>query len=185
MKASERRLLMVLGVMTAVCGGAILSRRLLTKQHSIELREHMFELKRMESTALMAEAGLWEQRLEWLRARQPAMTSVNQASEELLETLLSSAESQGLVVQKKQLHEPVTAAFHRETGVTLTVKSELAAVFRWMHGLLAPDFFRIVAQLKITPDAADPSEVITVVHFSQLHATDAASEASPGKKKGI
>lgn len=185
MKASERKLLLVLGVLTAVCAGAILSQRLLMKQQSIERREHTFELKRMESEAMMAEAGLWEQRLEWLRARQPVMASVNQASEKLLETLVSSASSHGLLVQKKQLHEPVTAAFYRETGVTLTLKGQLASVFRWMHGLLAPEFFRVVSQLKITPDAANPAEVIAVVHFSQLHATDVAGESPPGRKEGI
>lgn len=184
MKASERRLLMILGVLVAVCSGAILSQRFLLKQHTIERREHTQELKRMETQVMMAEADLWKQRLDWLRKMQPPMSSVNQASEELLETLLATAAGQGLAVQKKQLHEPVMAAFYRETGVTLTVKAPLPSVFRWMHGLLAPESFRVVSQLKITPDAANPAEVIAVMHVSQLHATDIANETSTAKKEG-
>lgn len=184
MKASERRLLSILGVLAAVCGGAILSQRLLLKQHAIERREQTLELKRMEHQAMMAEADLWKQRLDWLQEKQPSMSSVNQASEDLLEKLLAAASSQGLTIQKKQLHEPVTAVYYREIGVTLTVKGPLSSVFRWMHGLLTPESFRVVSQLRITPDAANPAEVIAVMHVSQLHSPDIASETSTEKKGG-
>lgn len=179
MKPSERRLIMILGMLTALCGGVILSQRLLRQQRAIERREQTLELKQMEGRAMLTEAELWKQRLDWLQTAQPTLASENQASEELLETLLATAAAQGLTVQKKQLHEPVTAAYYREVGVTLTVRGTLPSVFRWMHGLLAPEAFRVVSQVKIMPDAANPADVVAVLHISQLHAPALAQEPSP------
>lgn len=179
MKASELRLLMILGVLAALCGGAILSQRLLRQQHAIERREQTLELRQMEMQSMLTEVEMWRQRLNWLQETQPAMTSENQASEQLLETLLATAATNGLTVQKKQLHEPVTAAFYREVGVTLTIRGPLPSVFRWMHGLLAPAAFRVVPQVKITPDAANPADVVAVLHISQLHAPAVAQQPSP------
>ncbi len=175
MKASERRLLTILTVLAVVCGGAILSQRLLRLQHAVERREQTLELKQMEARAMLAEAGLWQQRLTWLHAEQPGMTSENQASEELLEALLASAASHSLLVQKKQLHEPVSNAFHREVGVTLTVKGALPSVFRWMHAVLSPESFCAVPQMKVVLDDTDPSNVIATIHFSRLHAPAAVT----------
>lgn len=179
MKASELRLLMILGVLAALCGGALLSQRLLRQQHAIERREQALELRQMEMQSMLTEVEMWRQRLNWLQETQPAMTSENQASEQLLETLLAAAAANGLTVQKKQLHEPVTAAFYREVGVTLTIRGPLPSVFRWMHGLLAPASFRVVPQVKITPDAANPADVVAVLHISQLHAPAVAQEPTP------
>jgi hypothetical protein len=170
MKASERRLIMILVVLAAVCGGVVLSQRLLSMQHGIERREQTLELRQMEAQALLAETDLWQQRLEWLQVSQPPMSSENEASQELLEGLLTSAAAQGLVVQKKQLHEPVSEKFYREVGVTLTVKGGLPAVFRWMHQILSPESFCVVTELKVVPDSADPASVVATIHFSRLHA---------------
>ena len=179
MKASEKRLIMILGVLAAVCGGAILSQRLLRLQHGIERREQTLDLRQMEAGAMLAEEGLWKQRLNWLQASQPPMTSENQASEELLEGLLVSAASHGLTVQKKQLHEQVNTEFFREVGVTLTVKGALPSVFRWMHQILSPESFCRVTELKVAPDSGDPSSVVSTLHFSRLHVPAVAGVEAP------
>lgn len=169
-KASERRLIMILVALAAVCGGVVFSQRLLRIQHAVERREQTLKLRQMEVQALLSETDLWQQRLDWLQASQPPMTSENEASQELLEGLLTSAAAQGLVVQKKQLHEPVSEPFYREVGVTLTVKGGLPSVFRWMHQILSPESFCVVTELKVVPDSADPASVVAVIHFSRLHA---------------
>lgn len=170
MKASERRLIAMLVVLSVLSGAAILSQRLLLRQRGIERREQSLELKQMESRAMLAEAGLWKQRLDWLRLHQPGMTSENLASEKLLEEVLAAATEHHLVVQKKQLHEASRQASYQEVGVTLTVLGELPDVFRWMHGLLAPEAFQSVSRLKITPDAKEKTKVSAIVRVNRLHA---------------
>ena len=177
MKDSERRLIMILGVLAAVCGGVVLTQRLLRMQHGIERREQALELRQMEAQAILAETDLWQQRLEWLQVSQPPMTSENEASQELLEGLLTSATAQGLVVHRKQLHEGVSEKFYREVGVTLAVKGGLPAVFRWMHQFLSPESFCVVTELKVVPDSADPASVVATIHFSRLHAPAMAASS--------
>jgi len=179
MKASEKRLILILVVLAVVSGGAILSQRLLRMQRGLERREQTLEVKREESSMVLAESELWRQRLNWLQTSQPPMTSENDASKELLDGLLSSAATLGLTVQKQQLHEPVSAEFYREVGVTLTVKGELPAVFRWMHQVLSPESFCMVAGLKVVPDSKDTSHVVATVHFSRLYGPTIASVEPP------
>jgi hypothetical protein len=178
MQASERRLLLILGVLAAVCGGAVLTQRTLLRQHAVERREQVLDLKRLEAQSLLADAGLWQQRLEWLQTAQPGMTSANQASEELLEALLESAATHGVQVQKRQLHEVVLKASCQEVGATLTVNGTLTAVFRWLHAALAPESFCAVPELKVVPDSADASKVTATIHFSRLYSPVTAAPAS-------
>lgn len=179
MKPRERRLLMILTLLAALAGMAILTQRLLRRQHLVERREQSLALRQTEARAMLADAPLWQERLGWLHNAQPVMSSANQASEELLETLVRSATRHTLSVQKKQLHEGVTKSFYSEVGVTLTVKGDLPSVFRWLHTLLAPDAFRVVSQLRITPDEADKSAVVATARYSQLYAP-----ATAGKEPG-
>ena len=175
MKASERRLLLILGLLALLCGTAVLVQRLLVLQRSTARRVQSLELRQTESRAMLAEAGLWKARLEWLKQHQPPMVSENQASEELLEAMLSLANKYHLAVQKKQLHEVSGLSFYRQVGVTLTVQGDLPDVFRWMHALLTPESFRLVSQLKILPDAKDPSKVVVIVRIDRRHAPAASA----------
>lgn len=178
MKPSERRLILILVIVALVAGGAILSQILLRKQRLIDRREQSLALQQTEAQAVLADAELWHARLDWLRSSQPTMSSENQASEELLESLLSAAAKNGLVVQKKQLHETVTKAFYREVGVTLTLKGPLPSVFRWMHEMLKPEAFNAVPEMKIIPDDTDKSGVTAMVHFSRLYTPATAGAAA-------
>lgn len=179
MKPSERRSIAALAVLAAICGGAILIQRLLNAQHALERREHTLKLRQMEAKAVMADSELWQQRLAWLNSSQPPLESENQASEELLESLLGAAEEHQLRVQKKQLHEPAAGMHHREIAVTLTVKGALPAVFRWLHTVQSPDSFCAVPQLKVVPDGADPAQVVATVRFSRLHAPAIVEVSQP------
>ena len=180
MKPSERRLLLILGMLALVCVTAVLVQRLLMLQRATERRAHSLELRKMESSTMLAEADLWKARLEWLRHHQPPMSSENQASEELLEAMLSLANKYHLDVQKKQLHEVSGVSSYREVGVTLTVLGALPDVFRWMHSLLTPDSFRLVAQLKVLPDDKDASKVLVTVRINRRHSP--ASSANDSAK---
>ncbi|MFO1485281.1 MAG: hypothetical protein U1F71_18110 [Verrucomicrobiaceae bacterium] len=186
MKASERRLIAILGVLAAVCGGAIMTQMLLRRQGALDRRAETLELQQREATAMLAEAGLWNARLAWLKAHQPAMSSENQASQSLLDELLASASENHLTVQKKQLHEAVHEVYYHEVGVTLTVLGELPDVFRWLHGQLSPESFRLVSQLKITPDTQDKSKVVATVRVNRRHAPVVTATEAPqtGKEAG-
>ena len=183
MKASERRLIAILCVLAAISGGAIMSQMLLRKQSSLGRRQQTLELKRIEAEAMLSEAVLWKARLNWLKTNQPSMTSENQASQELLDEVLEAAAKQNLTVQKKQLHEASQTTFFHEVGVTLTLTGDLPDVFRWLHGLLAPESFRMVSFLKILPDAQDASKVSVIARVNRRHAPAITAAESTTKEE--
>jgi Tfp pilus assembly protein PilO len=184
MKASERRLLTILGVLASVCAAALLSQRLLGKQRALDQREHAMELQQAEADALLAEAPLWSARLDWLKTNQPAMTSENQASQDLLDELVATTSANHLTVQKKQLHEAAQQSFYNEVGVTITVQGDLPDLFRWLHGLLSPESFRLVSQLRITPDAKDQSKIVATLRINRRHSPAIATTTSASKEEG-
>lgn len=185
MKASERRLIAILALLAAVCGGAILSQSLLRKQRELERRTQALELKQMEATAMLSESDLWMARHDWLRSNQPAMSSDSQATQELIEEMQNAAAKHNLVVQKKLLHEAVHQPFYNEVGVTLTMEGDLPDFFRWLHGMLSPESFRMVSLLKIAPDAQDKAKIIFTVRLNRRHSTElTAVEESPPKEGG-
>ncbi len=177
MKASERRLIAILAVLAAICGGAIMAQKLLNRQHSLDRQQQTLDLQQMEATAMLAESDLWKARLDWLKANQPSMTSETVATEKLLDEMLDSAAKNKLTVQKRQLHESNKQPFYSEVGVTLTVMGDLPDVFRWLHSLLSPESFRLVSQLKIAPDAKDNSKVDVTVRINRRHAPVITSTA--------
>lgn len=183
MKDSERRLLNILGVLAAVCAGAVMSQGLLRKQRALDQRDHAQGLQQMEASAMMSEAGLWQARLDWLTTHQPAMTSENHASQELLDEVLSSAAANRLAVQKKQLHEATRQPFFHEVGVTVSLVGDLPDVIRWMFALQDPESFRLVSLFKVIPDGKDQTKISVTVRVNRRHAP-AVVASPPAKKEG-
>lgn len=184
MKASERRLIMILAVLAALCGGAILSQSLLRKQRELERRAQALELKQMEANAMLAEADLWKARFDWMRSNQPPMTSDSQAQQALLDEMQEAAAKHNLVVQKKTLHDATHQSFYNEVGWTFVMQGELPDFFRWLHGMLSPDSFRMVSLLKIAPDAQDKDKIVFTVRLNRRHSTALAVEESQPKEGG-
>ncbi len=184
MKASERRLIAILAALAAVCGGAILSQSLLRKQHDLDRRAQGLELKQMEAKAMLAEAELWKARFEWLKTNQPPMTSESQATQALLDEMQAAAAEHNLVVQKTLLHEATRQSFYNEVGVTLVMLGDLPDFFRWMHGMLSPESFRMVSLLKIVPDAQDKAKIVFTVRVNRRHSPVLTAVQEEGKAGG-
>lgn len=166
MKESEKRLLILsLGLM-AVIGGIILSQKLRSWQHALAMQETALAAERVDSDALLAEAPLWKERGEWLAQHQPVTTDAQGANFELLNTLVDKAKAAGIsAVINNQLQAPVPNEFYQQVGVTLTVKSDLSNVFRWIYSAQSPTEFLVVPYLKITPDKEDATKVVCAVQF--------------------
>jgi len=101
----------------------------------------------------------------------------------LLDEVLEAAAKQSLTVQKKQLHEASQTSFFHEVGVTLTLTGDLPDVFRWLHGLLAPESFRMVSFLKILPDTQDASKVSVIARVNRRHAPAITAAESTTKEE--
>jgi hypothetical protein len=180
MKANERRLLtafVVLAVLFAVVFGTQWIRGW---QRRIERREREAELAQMEAATLLAEAPIWIAKDNWLSQKQPEAESESQANEGLLEHLRSSAASAGIEISKTQIEPAPKMEYYRQFGVSLLLKGDLPVIMRWTHGLLAPETFYVVPQLRITPDKDDPKKVTALVRVWRWYRPELAAAKEVG-----
>lgn len=184
MKPNEQRLVGLLALVAAICCGAILSQSLLRKQRQLDSRAMNLELKQQEASAMMAEAGLWHARHDWLKQYMPPMTSGSQATQDLLQEMLAAAAANKLTVQKQQLLEATEQAYYTEVGVTLTMLGDLPDFFRWLHGMLSPESFRMVSMLKIVPDTQDKAKMVFTVRLNRRFAPALTAVEEPQKEVG-
>lgn len=169
MKASEQRLLMVLIVLVVVFCTGFMTMRMLDWQTLLDRKARSITTRKAETHRLLAEAGMWSERLGWLRTAQPQMSNVNRANSDLDKALLDSAKRHSVVIENKQLQEPVETAHFHQVGETLLVKTEIKPLFQWLHEMLSPDTFHMVSHLTIMPLPEDPTKVSATIHISRLY----------------
>ncbi|MBL9132360.1 MAG: hypothetical protein JNG86_14240 [Verrucomicrobiaceae bacterium] len=175
MKASEQRLLMVLIAMVAIFATGFMSMRMLAWQRTLDKKALSVQQRKADTETLLAEAGLWSERLAWLRTAQPQMVNINKASSELDKALLDSAKKHSVTIENGQFQEPVETAHFHQVGKTLLVKTEIKPLFQWLHEMLSPESFHMVSHLTITPLPEDPKKVTATIHISRLYSTAQAS----------
>jgi hypothetical protein len=180
MRASERRLLGVFLALGGLIGTVLVVQQIRGWQHRLDRRERDVELAQMESRTLLAEAPMWMAKEEWLTQVQPAAESELQANEGLLEQLRNTATGVGLEISKTQIEATQQTDHYRQFGVSLLLKGDLPLLMRWVHGLLGPDTFYVMPQLRISPDKEDPTKVTALVRVWRWYRAD----LSPAKDVG-
>ncbi|MBK8091475.1 MAG: hypothetical protein IPK32_05655 [Verrucomicrobiaceae bacterium] len=170
MKPSEKRLIMLLLVLVALFATGFTTMRMLAWQRGLEKRERSQTMRREETQQLLAEAPMWEQKLQWLRKVQPPMKNVNTANSELDLLLNESLRKHGLQTDVREFVEDVKSDHFHQVGVTVRVNSEIKPLLNWMHELLAPDSFYFISKFTLTPMPEDNAKVSAELHVTRLYA---------------
>ena len=142
------------------------------------------EIEWVEIETLFEEKDLWETRAAWLDQNQPKFTS----NEEIDQAIFKEAEAEdveGVTTSKLALLPTVSTRDYVQAGVSLTASGELGDVLRWIYDLNHPQDFRVIRNLKISPDKEAPEKV--VAHLELLrwyaptgnHVDSAESPATP------
>lgn len=171
MRRSERRLLLILLGLAAMIGCLLASQSLWGWQKRLHRAEQRAALAQLEGEALLAEAGTWQAREQWLDEHQPILKDALEANQELTQAG-ESARARGLETLQRQLLEPESGALYHQLGFTMTVRGPLHAVFRWLHRLQHPQEFRVVSSLKVAPDKEDPSLIVATVQVWRWYRPD-------------
>ncbi len=175
MSSNERNLLTVFLVLIALLGGALGVQQFRAWQHRIERKERDVELKQMEASSLLAEAERWTACREWLAQAQPMAQSDLEAEQGLLDSLRSSSSNAGLEIKKTTPETKQTTPFYRQFSVTLVLKGEVEALFRWLHELQQPTTFYVVPNITISPDKEDPTKVNATVQIMRWYTPELAA----------
>lgn len=177
MQPNEKRLVIACVSIATVLGLLLLTQQLIQWQKRLDRQERQIELMQLEADTLLADAPLWHERSDWLSQTQPVASDELEANKEL-DHIVGLARQEGLTILSQQLQEPVRNDHYLQIGVSLSVKGELSALFRWMHILLVPTEFRFAPVLKVTPDKQDPTMVVAQIQFWRRYAPTFASHSN-------
>ena len=177
MKASEQRLVMILIALVAVFATGFMSMRMLAWQRALDKKDRSVAMRQTEMEQMLAEKDVWQQKLDFLRQKQPPMKNVNAANKELYQFINESAQKHSLEINNRQNVQPAEGTYFHQVGETLVIKAEVKPLMQWMHELLSPDSFYYISSLSIQPLPEDNSKVLAQVHVTRLYAPAEASSA--------
>ncbi len=165
MKSAEKKLLLLAGAVLVSISALVAGKKMNTWQRSLTVRESSMKQDETETVLMLSTAAEWRARGAWLTQHQPVAGSNLEADLEIFDGMSQRAQQLGLNVVARQHQEPADHGAFRQFGAAFTVKGNLASVFRWIHAAQSPEEFRVVPDLKITPDKDDPAKVECAVQF--------------------
>jgi hypothetical protein len=176
MKPSEQRLILLLLVLVGIFATAFTSMRMLAWQRTLDKKDRSVAMRQAEVEQMLGEKDVWQQKLDFLRQKQPPMKNVNAANKELYQFVSESAQKHNLEINNRQTVQPAEGTYFHQVGETLVIKAEVKPLMQWMHELLSPDSFYYISSLSLQPLPEDNSKVLAQVHVTRLYSP---AEASP------
>ena len=165
MKAAEKKLLLLAGTVLVSLSALFAGKKMSAWQRSLTVREGALAEEEAGAARLLSAAPEWRTRGAWLAQNLPVASSDLDADSEIFDGMSQRAQQLGLNVAARQHQEPADHGAFRQFGASFTVKGDLASVFRWIHAAQSPREFRVVPDVKITPDKDDPAKVECAVQF--------------------
>ena len=170
MKPSEQRLILLLLVLVGIFATAFMSMRMLAWQRALDKKDRSVAMRQTEMEQMLAEKDVWQQKLDFLRQKQPPMKNVNAANKELYQFINESAQKHSLEINNRQTVTPEENTYFHQVGETLVIKGEVKPLMQWMHEVLSPDSFYYISSMSLQPLPEDNSKVLAQVHVTRLYA---------------
>ncbi len=151
MTRSERRL----GTMLlAICllGGTFVAWDYYSKKISaLKIERDAFDQDWLTIETYFEEREMWNSRSTWLEVNQPTFEETTEIEQSLYQEALA-ADNDRIETSNLDLRPTVVEANYTQSSVTLVAKGTLEDVFRWLHSLTRPEDFRVIRNMKVTPD---------------------------------
>lgn len=148
------------------------------KRDEYRTKRDLLEGDWIEIEALFEEKEIWEMRANWLEQHQPTFASTQQIDEAIYQKVLAP-DVTGIETTKKTLLPTEYTDFYTQAGVAVTAKGDLPSIFRWIYDLTPADSFRVVRNLKITPDKEAEENVIAQFELLRWYAPQDSAGTGP------
>ena len=167
-QSESRLLVMFLGTIILIVNLIGVS-FLLRKQGEMRLKLVNLKNEQRESNSWLAEMDLWQQRKDWMDAKQPRLQNAGEADATLLEALQTSARKQNITIMEQGFGEPNSQPFYQEINVKLKISGSLESITRWLVELQQPVNFQAIPTLSMKSDS-DPSKLICELTVARWYA---------------
>ena len=124
MKPSEQRLILLLLVLVGIFATAFTSMRMLAWQRTLDKKDRSVAMRQAEVEQMLGEKDVWQQKLDFLRQKQPPMKNVNAANKELYQFVSESAQKHNLEINNRQTVQPAEGTYFHQVGETLVIKAD-------------------------------------------------------------
>jgi len=185
MKASERRLALILGGLVFLFL-LLLSFNYYQKERTRLVQERLvLESTAQEQNIWLRQSDMWLERSRWVRGNQPAVASPRAATADLFSLLEEKARESGVTIENSRLFEPVEVEEqgYVEIGVSLVLDSDLESIIRWAAAVQDPLKFRLFKRFALnTRDDAPTVKVnCTVVQWCTRGTAVESPEPEPAQ----
>lgn len=160
MTASEQRLALGLGAVLIIGGAFIGLTKLKSWKLRVDARAMEVQTRKLEADDLLAEQGLWLERIEWLETKQPLYTRRSEADLSLLDLIQSSASEHSVTLTQNQPVAPSERPGLTSANMNVEARGEWEAINRWLHHLQKPEAFISIPALTMTPNDEDSTQVV-------------------------
>lgn len=108
---------------------------------------------------VLREKDQWEQRGEWLVAKQPKLENPSQAGVSLLEQIKQAAQASEVLVESPELGRLEAKAAAQSVAVTVQTKSSWEALVAFLNQLQQPENFIVLESVQLQIDPRDPTQM--------------------------
>ena len=156
--------------MLTFCGLAIIvvGNLVLYKQHKVEFQKAEriladLQLRRSNPNLTQAastpstQAKVWKERMNWLDATMPTMTSKDQEQAKLLEMLRETALAHGLDIDGQSFMKPGGSPHYKEVAVKINLDGPERKVFQWLSEIQSPEKFLAIKFIDLDPEMRSPT----------------------------
>lgn len=169
MKKSEKQLLFALLGLVLLGAGVIASDVYFDKRAELTSERTQLNTDWIEIQILFEDKELWEMRANWLNQNQPAFTSSEQIAQAIFKDALAEEET-GFTTSKQNLLPNDRTPDYIQAGVTLIAQGELPSFMRWAYDLTRPESFRVISNLKLTPDKEEEGRIVAQMELLRWYA---------------
>ena len=159
MTQRERMLTTIVGSVLLLVVNLFLINFFLKNQRrlSTELTTKTAKLAGMQT--LFAEQRLWEERSQWIAAKQPKLTNPTGAGVELLDQVKSIAQKHEVLVKEPVIDRPVDRKQYSAVAVNLDTTSTYASLVAFLREIQGPDQFVVLENAKLERDTTDKTQM--------------------------
>jgi hypothetical protein len=108
---------------------------------------------------LLSQKSLWEQRDQWLRAKQPKLENADNAGVQLYDYVQGLAKQHVVLLQNQVIHAPETRPNCISVALEIETKCPWAALVAFLEELQTPEQFIALESANLKVDPTDATQV--------------------------
>jgi len=155
----EKTLAIIVGLIVLVGGTWMLGESYVSKRGALSARIVSQKKQLRSMHELLGQSAVWEQREQWLQAKQPRLENADTAGVQLLDSVRELARRHAVLLSNPAIRTPEPRPNCVSVALEIETKSPWAPLVEMLQELQTPEQFVALESAKISVDPADATQV--------------------------